>query len=218
MSKIYNCAQEALKDIIHDGISIMVGGFGLCGIPENLIAEIDRLNTQKINLIAMDAGGDGFGLETWFEDHQVSHFITSYVGTNKLASAQMVAGTLEVELRPQGTLAEAIRCGGAGISAFFTRTGYQTIVAEGKAIKSFDGREYIEETDEEGNLIYRKTARNSNPDIATAGKITIAEVEEIVPCGTLDPDFIHTPGIYVDRIVKGTFKKPIEHLCFRERK
>ncbi len=232
MSKIYSSPQEALKDIIHDGISIMVGGFGLCGIPENLIAEIDRLNTQKISLIAMDAGGDGFGLETWFEDHQVSHFITSYVGTNKLASAQMVAGTLEVELRPQGTLAEAIRCGGAGIPAFYTRTGYQTLVAKDKPIKSFDGREYIEETsltadialvkaykaDEEGNLIYRKTARNSNPDIATAGKITIVEVEEIVPNGTLDPDFIHTSGIYVDRIVKGKFKKPIEHLCFKERK
>ena len=171
-----------------------------------------------------------FALVRWLKtyDTRVKSAPDFSIAVNTLSNAVSYTHLL----RPQGTLAEAIRCGGAGIPAFFTRTGYQTIVAEGKAIKAFDGREYIEETsltadialvkaykaDEEGNLIYRKTARNSNPDIATAGKITIAEVEEIVPCGTLDPDFIHTPGIYVDRIVKGTFKKPIEHLCFRERK
>lgn len=209
----------------------MVGGFGLCGIPENLIAEIDRLNTQNIHLIALDAGGDGFGLETWFEDHQVTRFMTAYVGTNKLAAGQVIAGTLAVDFRPMGTLIEAIRCGGAGIPAFYTRTGAQTIVAESKPSKIFDGVEYLEErsvhadlafvkaykADEEGNLIFRKTARNSNPDIATAATITIAEVEEIVPCGEIDADCIHTPGIYVDRIVKGTFKKPIEKLTFRQR-
>jgi 3-oxoacid CoA-transferase subunit A len=231
LTKIYNSPQEALDGIIQNNQSIMVGGFGLCGIPENLIKEIDRLNTQNIELIALDAGGDGFGLETWFEDHQVTKFITAYVGTNKLASAQVVAGTLDITLRPMGTLIEAIRCGGAGIPAFYTRTGVSTIVADGKPHKFFNGVEYIEETalhadialvkaykaDEEGNLIFRKTARNSNPEIAMAGKITIVEVEEIVPCGTFDPDFIHLPGIYVDRIVQGKFIKPIEKLTFRER-
>lgn len=232
MKKIFENCQDALEGIIHDGMTIMVGGFGLCGIPENLIKEIDRRNIQNIRLIALDAGGDGFGLETWFEDHQVTHFITSYVGTNKLASAQVVAGTLEIELRPQGTLAEAIRAGGAGIPAFFTRTGVNTIVAQGKPTHVFDGIEYLEEpslcadlalikaykSDAEGNLIYRKTARNSNPDMAMCANFVIAEVEEIVENGEIEPDFIHTPGIYVDRIIKGDFVKPIEKLCFKPKK
>ncbi len=229
MNKIYKNAIEALDGIIKDNITIMVGGFGLCGIPENLIKAIDELNTQNITLIALDAGGDGFGLETWFEDHQVTKFITSYVGTNKLASSQVIAGTLDIELKPQGTLAEAIRAGGAGIPAFYTRTGVGTIVADNKPIKKFNNIEYIEETalkadlaiikaykaDEEGNLIYRKTARNSNPDMACAAKFTIVEVEEIVENGALDADFIHTQGIYIDRIIKGEFVKPIEHKTFR---
>lgn len=229
MSKIYKNALSALDGIIRNDLTIMVGGFGLCGIPENLIKAIDELNIQNITLIALDAGGDGFGLETWFEDHQVTKFITSYVGTNKLASKQVIDGTLDIVLRPQGTLAEAIRAGGAGIPAFFTRTGYKTIVAQDKPIKKFGDLEYIEElslnadlaiikafkSDHEGNLIYRKTARNSNPDMAMAAKYTIAEVEEIVPNGSLDSNFIHTPGIYVDRIIKGVFEKPIEHKTFR---
>lgn len=231
MSKIFPSAEAALNDIVFDGISIMVGCFGFCGLPETLTNQIDKLDTQNITLIAMDAGGDGFGLERLFEDHQVTKLITSYVGTNKTASQQMVAGTLEVDLRPQGTLIEAIRCGGAGIPAFFTRTGYKTIIAENKPHKIFDGLEYIEEkalvadialirahkADLEGNLIYRKTARNSNPEMATAAKITIVEVDEIVPNGTLDPDFIHTPGIYVDRIIKSTCPKRVEHLSTRSR-
>lgn len=232
MTKIFNNCTDALNGIVKDGMTIMVGGFGLCGIPENLIKEIDRLNIQNIKLIALDAGGDGFGLETWFEDHQVTYFVTTYVGTNKLASAQVVAKTLEIELRPMGILIEAIRAGGAGIPAFYTRTGVNTLVAENKTVKVFDGIEYIEErairadlalvkaykADTEGNLIYRKTARNSNPDIATAADFVIAEVEEIVDCGNLEADFIHTPGIYIDRIVKGEFVKPIEKLCFRTKK
>lgn len=229
MTKIYNNTFDALSGIIRNNITIMVGGFGLCGIPENLIKAIDILDIQNITLIALDAGGDGFGLETWFEDHQVTKFITSYVGTNKLASSQVIAGTLDIDLKPQGTLMEAIRAGGAGIPAFYTRTGFGTIVAQNKPIKKFNNIEYIEElaitadlaiikafkADEEGNLIYRKTARNSNPDMACAAKTTIVEVEEIVKNGELNADFIHTSGIYVDRIIKGNFIKPIEHKTFR---
>lgn len=213
--KLYASASDALRGIIQDGQTIAVGGFGLCGIPEALIAALRDSGKTGLTAISNNAGVDGFGLGMLLATRQIRKMVSSYVGENKEFERQYLAGELELEFNPQGTLAERLRAGGAGIPAFFTRTGYGTIVAEGKETREFDGKHYVLETalhadvslvkawkaDESGNLVYRKTARNFNPAVAMAGKICIAEVEEIVPVGALDPDTIHTPGIYVDRIV-----------------
>lgn len=222
----YDQALEGLKD----GMTLMVGGFGLCGIPEGLIAKVHALGTHSLTCISNNAGVDGFGLGLLLEKRQIKTMIASYVGENALFEQLYLSGEMEVKLTPQGTLAEKIRAGGAGIPAFYTPTGYGTLIAEGKAVAVFDGKHYILENaltadfalikawkaDEQGNLIYRKTARNFNPMMATAGKITVAEVEEIVPVGVLDPDFIHTPGIYVNRIIVGTFEKRIERKIIKK--
>ncbi|MEM9965707.1 MAG: CoA transferase subunit A [Asticcacaulis sp.] len=230
-NKIFNSAAEALDGLLRDDLTIMAGGFGLCGIPENLIAAVRDSGVKGLTVISNNAGVDGFGLGQLLNTHQIKKMISSYVGENKEFERQYLSGELELEFNPQGTLAERIRAGGAGIPAFYTATGVGTLVAEGKEEKTFDGRRYILETglvadlsiikawkaDERGNLIFRKTARNFNPIMATAGKITVVEVEEIVPTGSIDPDHIHTPGIYVDRIVKGTFEKRIEQRTTRSR-
>lgn len=221
-NKIYKNAQEALNGVIMDGMTIMAGGFGLCGIPENCIAEIRRLETKNLTFISNNCGVDGFGLGILLNNKQISKMVSSYVGENKEFERQFLYGELKLEFNPQGTLAERIRAGGAGIPAFFTKTGYGTLIAEGKETREFNGENYVMETalkadlsivkawkgDKFGNLIYRKTARNFNPMMATAGKVTIAEVEEIVD--ELDADNIHTPGIYVDRMFIGSFEKRIE--------
>lgn len=213
--KLYASASDALRGIIQDGQTIAVGGFGLCGIPEALIVALRDSGKTGLTAISNNAGVDGFGLGMLLATRQIRKMVSSYVGENKEFERQYLAGELELEFNPQGTLAERLRAGGAGIPAFFTRTGYGTIVAEGKETREFDGKHYVLETalhadvalvkawkaDASGNLVYRKTARNFNPAVAMAGKICIAEVEEIVPVGALDPDTIHTPGIYVDRIV-----------------
>lgn len=219
--KSYDEAMEGIKD----NMLLMVGGFGLCGIPENLIQNIYDKGTKGLTCISNNAGVDGFGLGKLLEKRQIKKMISSYVGENALFEKQALAGELELELTPQGTLAEKIRATGAGIPGFFTATGYGTLVAEGKDVKMFDGRPYVLEhafpkadfalvrawkADTFGNLIFRKTAANFNPMIATAGKITVVEVEEIVAPGELDPNFIHVPGIYVDRLIKSTFEKRIE--------
>jgi 3-oxoacid CoA-transferase subunit A len=215
MNKVFSSAQEALSDVMRDGQTIAVGGFGLCGIPEALILAVKRLGFQNLTAISNNAGVDDFGLGILLVSRQVKKMIASYVGENKEFERQYLAGELELEFTPQGTLAEKLRAGGCGIPAFFTKTGVGTIVAEGKEIRQFDGREYVMErslvadislvkawkADRAGNLVYRYTARNFNPVVAMAGLITIAEVEEIVENGTLDPDEIHTPGIYVHRLV-----------------
>jgi 3-oxoacid CoA-transferase subunit A len=215
MSKLFPSASAALADVVKDGQMVAVGGFGLCGIPEALIAALRDSGVRDLTCISNNCGVDGFGLGLLLETRQIRKMIASYVGENKEFERQYLAGELELEFNPQGTLAERLRAGGAGIPAFFTRTGYGTIVAEGKETREFDGKHYVLETalhadvslvkawkaDVSGNLVYRKTARNFNPVVAMAGKICIAEVEEIVPVGALDPDTIHTPGIYVDRIV-----------------
>jgi 3-oxoacid CoA-transferase subunit A len=230
-SKIFPDAKTALEGLTFDGMMVMAGGFGLCGIPENLIAAMLDTGVKGITVVSNNAGVDSFGLGQLLTTHQIKKMISSYVGENKEFERQYLAGELELEFNPQGTLAERIRAGGAGIPGFYTATGVGTIVAEGKEIKTFGGRDYVLETgliadlsiikawkgDERGNLIFRKTARNFNPMMATAGKITVVEVEEIVPVGSLDPDHIHTPGIYVDRIVKGTFEKRIEQRTVRQR-
>ena len=214
-SKLYDNAADALRGIVHDGQTIAVGGFGLCGIPEALIAALRDSGATGLTAISNNAGVDGFGLGMLLNTRQIRKMISSYVGENKEFERQYLSGELELEFNPQGTLAERLRAGGAGIPAFFTRTGYGTIVAEGKETREFDGKHYVLETalradvslvkawkaDASGNLVYRKTARNFNPAVAMAGKICIAEVEELVSVGALDPDSIHTPGIYVDRIV-----------------
>lgn len=214
-NKIYPSADAALRDIVTDGQTIAVGGFGLCGIPEALIAALRDSGKTGLTAISNNAGVDGFGLGMLLNTRQIRKMISSYVGENKEFERQYLAGELELEFNPQGTLAERLRAGGAGIPAFFTRTGYGTIVAEGKETREFDGKHYVLETalqadvslvkawkaDASGNLVYRKTARNFNPAVAMAGKICVAEVEELVEVGALDPDGIHTPGIYVDRIV-----------------
>jgi 3-oxoacid CoA-transferase subunit A len=214
-NKLYANADAALHDIIADGQIIAVGGFGLCGIPEALIAALRDSGKTGLTAISNNAGVDGFGLGQLLTTRQIRKMISSYVGENKEFERQYLAGELELEFNPQGTLAERLRAGGAGIPAFFTRTGFGTIVAEGKETREFDGKHYVLETalqadvslvkawkaDASGNLVYRKTARNFNPAVAMAGKICIAEVEQLVPIGALDPDSIHTPGIYVDRIV-----------------
>jgi len=227
--KVFPDAKAALEGLAFDGMTVMSGGFGLCGIPENLIAALRDSGVKGITVISNNAGVDGFGLGQLLETRQIKKMISSYVGENKEFERQFLAGELELEFNPQGTLAERIRAGGAGIPGFYTATGVGTVVAEGKEIKNFNGRDYVLETglvadlsiikawkgDARGNLIFRKTARNFNPMMATAGKVCIAEVEEIVPVGALDPDSIHTPGIYVDRIVQGTFEKRIEQRTIR---
>jgi 3-oxoacid CoA-transferase subunit A len=218
------------KRIRKDGMTIMAGGFGLCGIPENSIAAMVNSGVKDLTIISNNCGVDDFGLGLLLETKQIKKMISSYVGENAEFMRQLLSGELEVELTPQGTLAEKIRAGGAGIPAFFTATGYGTEVAEGKETREIDGRNYVLEpsltadfavvkawkADEAGNLIYKDTARNFNPAMATAGKITIAEVEEIVPLGTLDPNNIHTPGIFVQRVFKGdVFEKRIEQVTTR---
>lgn len=232
MSKIYNGPAAALESLLFDGMTIMSGGFGLSGNPESLIPEIRASGVRNLTVISNNAGADGFGLWMLLQTRQVKKMIASYVGENKLFEQQYLAGELELELNPQGTLAERIRAGGAGIPAFYTKTGVGTVVAEGKPVEEFEGELYVRETwlradvaiikawkaDTAGNLIYRRTARNFNPNMATAGKVTVAEVEEILPVGSLDPEAIHTPGIYVDRIIKSTVnEKKIEKLTVRKR-
>jgi 3-oxoacid CoA-transferase subunit A len=215
LQKVCSSAAEALAGQLADGMTIMSGGFGLCGIPETLIDAVRLSGARKLTVISNNAGVDGIGLGRLLETRQIAKMISSYVGENKLFAQQYLSGELELEFNPQGTLAERIRAGGAGIPAFFTKTGVGTIIAEGKPVQEFDGELYVMERglvadvslvhawkgDHEGNLVYRKTARNFNPMMATAGKVTIAEVEHLVPTGDIDPDHIHTPGIFVSRIV-----------------
>lgn len=224
VNKIYQSSKQALEGLLYDGMTIMSGGFGLCGIPENLIKIIVESGVKNLTIISNNAGVDNFGLGLLLANKQIKKMISSYVGENKEFERQFLAKELEIEFNPQGTLAERCRAGGAGIAAFYTKTGVGTQVAVGKEHKEFNGETYILETglkadlsiikaykaDTEGNLIYRKTARNFNPMMATAGKVTVVEVEEIVNIGDLDPDFIHTSGIYINRIVKNTFEKRIE--------
>ena len=214
-NKVYASADAALQDIVKDGQTLAVGGFGLCGIPEALIVALQKTGAKQLTCISNNAGVDGFGLGILLETKQIKKMISSYVGENKEFERQYLNGELEVELTPQGTLAEKLRAGGAGIPAFFTPTGVGTLIAEGKEIREFDGQDFILEksltadialvkaykADKAGNLIFRKTAQNFNPVCAMAGKISIAEVEEIVEIGDLDPDEIHLPGIYINRIV-----------------
>lgn len=228
-AKIYPNAFEATHDI-KDGMTILLGGFGLCGIPENLIAALVKRDVKELTCVSNNAGIDNFGIGLLFAKKQVKKMVSSYVGENATFERMLLSGELEVELCPQGTLAERLRAGGAGIPGFYTPTGAGTLVAKGKEIKNFDGRDYVLErgicgdvslvkawkADKMGNLIYRKTARNFNPMIATAGKLVIAEVEEIVELGEFDPDNIHTPGVYVDRIVQGSFEKRIEQRTLRK--
>ncbi|MFZ6820256.1 CoA transferase subunit A [Undibacterium sp. Ji22W] len=215
MNKLYPDAATALADIVQDGQTIAVGGFGLCGIPEALIGALRDSGKKNLTAISNNAGVDGFGLGQLLTTRQITKMISSYVGENKEFERQYLAGELQLEFTPQGTLAEKLRAGGAGIPAFFTKTGVGTIVAEGKELREFDGEQYVMEralvadvslvkaykADKAGNLVYRKTARNFNPNVAMAGKITIVEVEQLVEIGEIDPDEVHTPGIYVHRIV-----------------
>ena len=232
MNKVYPDAKSALDGILKDGMTIMAGGFGLCGIPETLIHAIRDSGAKNLTFVSNNAGIDGAGLGLLLETRQVKKMISSYVGENKLFAEQYLAGQLEIEFNPQGTLAERIRAGGAGIPAFFTKTGAGTMIAEGKEEREFDGQRYIMErgivgdlaivhawkADTEGNLVYRKTARNFNPMMATAGRVTVAEVEHLVEPGELDPDQIHTPGIFVQRIFAGTdYQKRIEQRTVRKR-
>jgi 3-oxoacid CoA-transferase len=225
MSKVYADAASALAGLLKDDMTVAAGGFGLCGIPENLIGALVASRVKGLTIAGNNAGVDDFGMGLLLKSRQVKKVIASYVGENKEFERQVLAGELELQLTPQGTLAEKFRAGGAGIPGFYTRTGYGTKLAEGKHTHSFDGREYVLEDairadlaivkawkgDKSGNLIYRKTSRNFNPMIATCGKVTVAEVEELVEVGELDPDQVHTPGIYVDRIVKGAkYEKRIE--------
>jgi len=229
MSKRYLTATEALEGLLFDGMTILAGGFGLCGIPENLILAIRVSGVTGLTVISNNCGVDDFGLGILLQSRQIRKMVSSYVGENAEFERQYLSGELELEFNPQGTLAERIRAGGAGIPAFYTKTGVGTLIAEGKEQRDFEGETYLLETaitadlaivkahmgDEEGNLTYRKTARNFNPMMATAGRITVAEVEQIVPTGQLDPDQIHTPSIYVNRIVPGAFEKRIERRTVR---
>ncbi|MGA2485415.1 MAG: CoA transferase subunit A [Roseiarcus sp.] len=232
MNKVYASAEDALAGVLRDGMTIMSGGFGLCGIPETLIEALRQSGVRDLTVVSNNAGVDGIGLGLLLESRQIRKMISSYVGENKIFAAQYLAGELELEFNPQGTLAERIRAGGAGIPAFFTRAGVGTIVAEGKEIRDFDGETFVMETgltadvalvhawkgDREGNLVYRKTARNFNPPMATAAKLTIAEVERLVEAGELDPDAIATPGVYVKRIVAvPDAPKRIEQRTLRKR-
>jgi 3-oxoacid CoA-transferase subunit A len=230
VKKIYENASSALDGVLFDGMMIAAGGFGLCGIPELLIAAIRDAGTKRLTVASNNAGVDGFGLGVLLETRQVKKMISSYVGENAEFMRQYLSGELELEFNPQGTLAERMRAGGAGIPGFYTKTGVGTVIAEGKDVKLFDGQEYIMETgivadlaivkawkaDPSGNLVFRKTARNFNPPAATCGKICVAEVEEIVPLGALDPDTIHLPGIYVHRLIQGTHEKRIEQRTVRK--
>jgi 3-oxoacid CoA-transferase subunit A len=231
-SNVYADAASALRDVVKDGMTLMCGGFGVCGVPENLIGALHDMGVRGLTVVSNNAGIDNAGLGVLLKTHQIRKMISSYVGENKEFERQYLAGELEVEFNPQGTMAERIRAGGAGIYAFYTRTGAGTRVAEGKETRVVNGETYVLETglvadvslvkawrgDTEGNLIYRKTARNFNPNMATAGRITVAEVEELVEVGKLDPDQIHTPGIYVQRIVQGSrYSKMIEKRTVRKR-
>ena len=232
MNKVYGGAADALAGVLKDGRTIMSGGFGLCGIPETLIEALRQSGVKDLTVVSNNAGVDGIGLGLLLETRQIRKMISSYVGENKIFAAQYLAGELELEFNPQGTLAERIRAGGAGIPAFFTRTGVGTSVAEGKETRDFNGESYVMETalvadvalvhawkgDREGNLVYRKTARNFNPNMATAAKLTIAEVEHLVEPGELDPDAIVTPGVYIQRIVHvPDAPKRIEQRTLRKR-
>lgn len=231
MQKVYADAGVALEGVLFDGMLIAAGGFGLCGIPELLIAAIRDAGTKNLTIASNNAGVDDFGLGQLLATRQVRKMISSYVGENAEFMRQYLSGELELEFNPQGTLAERMRAGGAGIAGFYTRTGVGTVIAEGKEHKDFNGKTHILETgivadlsivkawkaDPEGNLIFRKTARNFNPPAATCGKICVAEVEEIVPMGGLEPDHIHLPGIYVHRIVQGQHEKRIEQRTVRQR-
>ena len=232
MKKVYDTPKAALDGLLRDGMTIMSGGFGLVGNPESLIPEIRASGVKDLTVISNNAGADGFGLWQLLQTRQIRKMISSYVGENKLFERQYLAGELELEFNPQGTLAERIRAGGAGIPAFFTRTGVGTIVADGKPEEEFGGQTYIRETwlradlaiikawraDSAGNLQFRKTARNFNPVMATAAEVTVAEVEDILEVGEIDPDCVHTPGIYVQRVVKSTInEKRIEKLTVSTR-
>lgn len=225
MNKVFTCAEDALSGLLHDNMTIMSGGFGLCGIPEHGIAAIKKSGVKGLTIISNNCGVDDFGLGILLKDHQIKKMISSYVGENKTFETQYLKGELEIEFNPQGTLAERIRAGGAGIPAFYTKTGVGTLVAEGKETRQFNGELYVMETgltadvaivkawkgDKAGNLIFRKTARNFNPMMAMAGRVTIAEVEELVEIGELGADSIHTPSVFVQRIFKGEhFEKRIE--------
>jgi 3-oxoacid CoA-transferase subunit A len=232
MNKVYPDAKSALDGILKDGMMIMSGGFGLCGIAETLSDAIRESGVKNLTVISNNAGVDGIGLSRLLETRQIRKMIASYVGENKLFAQQYLAGELELEFNPQGTLAERIRAGGAGIPAFYTKTGVGTLIAEGKEVKEFDGVKYLMERglfadlaivhawkgDTAGNLVYRKTARNFNPMMATAAKVTVAEVEHLVPAGEINPDHIHTPGIFVKRMIEvGNGKKRIEFRNTRKR-
>jgi 3-oxoacid CoA-transferase subunit A len=228
-NKVYSTAAAALDGVMTDGMLIAAGGFGLCGIPENLILAIRESGVKDLTVASNNAGVDDFGLGLLLQTRQVKKMIASYVGENDVFMQQYLSGELELEFAPQGTLAERMRAGGAGIPGFYTRTGVGTMIAEGKEEKEFNGETFILEQgifadlaivkawkgDAQGNLVYRKTSRNFNPNAATCGKICVAEVEEIVPTGSLDPDMIHTPGIFVDRIVQGSFEKRVEKRTLR---
>ncbi len=233
MKKVYPNAKAALEGVVHNGMTMMAGGFGLCGIPENLIDALVDSGVKDLTVVSNNCGVDGFGLGKLLDKRQIKKMVSSYVGENKLFAQLYLAGELEIEFNPQGTLAERIRAGGAGIPAFFTKTGVGTMVAEGKETRDFDGETYVMERgltadlsivkawkgDTEGNLVFRMTARNFNPMMATAGKVTIAEVEELVEPGQLDADSIHTPGIYVQRIFQGAhYEKRIEQRTTRPAK
>jgi len=227
-NKVVTSYEDAMAGL-GDNMTVIAGGFGLCGIPENLIAQIKTMGTMGLTVVSNNCGIDGFGLGILLEDRQIKKMVASYVGENKLFEDQLLSGELEVELTPQGTLAEKMRAGGAGIPAFYTATGFGTPVGDGKEVREFNGRPYIMEeaitgdfaivkawkADRYGNLVYRHTAQNFNPLAATAGKITVVEVEEIVEPGELEPSQIHTPGIYVDRVILGSFEKRIEQRTVR---
>jgi 3-oxoacid CoA-transferase subunit A len=232
MNKLFSSPEATLEGVVFDGMTIMSGGFGLSGNPEKLIDALKLTGVRQLTVISNNCGADGFGLWKLLDNGQIRKMISSYVGENRLFEQLYLSGELELELNPQGTLAERIRAGGAGIPAFYTATGAGTVVAEGKQTEDFEGRTYVRETwlradlsivkawkgDRSGNLIYRKTARNFNPPMATAGRVTIAEVEEIVEPGAIDPDHVHTPGIYIDRLVQGHgYEKKIEKLTTRPR-
>ncbi|WP_026941221.1 CoA transferase subunit A [Hellea balneolensis] len=231
MGKVYQTAVKALEGLCRDGMTVMSSGFGLCGIPENLIAALHDSGAKNLTAISNNCGVDGFGLGQLLDTRQISKMLSSYVGENKEFERQYLGGELELEFNPQGTLAERIRAGGSGIPAFYTKTGVGTVIAEGKEHKDFDGETYLMETglkadlsiikawkgDAEGNLIFKATSRTFSPAMAMAGQVTVAEVDELVPVGTLDPNFIHTPGIFVQRIVEAECEKRIEKLTTREK-
>ena len=231
MNKVYPNAKAALEGVLKDGMTIMAAGFGLCGMPATLIEAIRDSGVKNLTCVSNNAGIDGAGLGLLLETRQIKKMIASYVGENKLFAQQYLAGELEIEFNPQGTMSERIRAGGAGIAAFFTKTGAGTLIAEGKEERVFNGERYIMETglvadlsvvhawkgDTEGNLVYRKTARNFNPMMATAGRVTVAEVEHLVKPGELDGDMVHTPGVFVQRIIHTTAEKRIEQRTLRKR-